>query len=80
MPFILNALLKNVCTLFSCWQLSIIKYIRIPDGFQSDNKKVYHLVFWLNIQFTSESNKKLCYTLHFYVTPSLLSRPQSEHS
>lgn len=79
MPFILNALIKKFVHCFPAGNCSIIKYIRIPAGFQSDNWKT-HLVFLFSIQFTPESDqkkKKKKITLLFYVRPSLLPMPQS---
>lgn len=76
MPFILNALKKKFVHCFPAGNCSIIKYIRIPAGFQSDNWKT-HLVFLFSIQFTPESDKKKKITLFFYVRPSLPPMPHS---
>ena len=76
MPFILNAFLKMSAHCFPAGNCSIIKYTRIPTGFQSDNKKVHHSVFLLSMWFTSESNKKSHYTLLFHVRT--LCHPRSK--
>lgn len=47
MPFILKCIQKKkmFAHCFPAGNYGIIKYIRIPARFQSDSKKVYHLVF-----------------------------------
>lgn len=78
MPFILNALKKKFVHCFPAGNCSIIKYIRIPAGFQSDNWKT-HLA-GLPVQYTvhpESDKKKRKITLLFYVRPSLPPMPQS---
>lgn len=79
MPFILNALKKKFVHCFPAGNCSIIKYIRIPAGFQSDNWKT-HLA-GLPVQYTvhprKRQKKKRKITLLFYVRPSLPPMPQS---
>lgn len=79
MPFILNALKKKFVHCFPAGNCSIIKYIRIPAGLQSDNWKRTWLVFLFSIQFTPKSDKKKRrkIALLFYVRPSLPPMPQS---
>lgn len=62
---------------FPAGNCSIIKYIRIPAGSQSNNKKVHHLVFLVNIEFTSErQKKKKPHTVYyFYVSDRPPRRP-----
>lgn len=56
MPFILNALKKKFVHCFPAGNCSIIKYIRIPAGFQSDNWKT-HLA-GLPVQYTVHPRKR----------------------
>lgn len=79
MPFILNALKKKFVHCFPAGNCSIIKYIRIPAGFQSDNWKT-HLA-GLPVQYTVHPRKRqkkkknhttfLCQTLPATHAPKL---------
>lgn len=61
-----NAFKKMFAHCFPAGNCSIIKYIRIPAGSQSNNKKVHHLVFLVNIEFTSERQKKKTHTVYYF--------------